>query len=107
MSGIIGRRVSLGQANGPDVDLIVSGTEIYATYETPDGFPVIYDQETGLFCYALVVEGRYTSTGVAAAAAPPPGVQRHAKESEGVRAANIRQRRAQMEKRSAKRTPKE
>ncbi len=103
MSGIIGQRVSLGQENGPDVDLFVSGTETYATYETPDGFPAIYDTPLGLFCYARVAEGRYESTGVPVTAAPPAGTQRHAKESEDVRAAKIRQRRSHMNRRTGER----
>jgi hypothetical protein len=41
VSGIIGQKASLGQANGSEVELIVSGTALYATYETLDGFPAI------------------------------------------------------------------
>lgn len=94
MSGIIGQKVSLGQANGPEVELIVSGTREYATYETLDGFPAIYDNGAGLFCYARVVEGRYESTGVPVTAAPPAGVHKHEKESDSVRAAKIQARRS-------------
>jgi hypothetical protein len=100
VSGIIGQRASLGQANGPDVDLVVSGTETYATYETLDGFPAIYDTKLGLFCYARVVDGRYVSTGVPVTAAPPDGVERHAKESDDVRAAKIHERRSKMNQRT-------
>ena len=100
MSGIMGQKVSLGQANGPDVELIVSGTALYATYETLDGFPAIYDEDLGLFCYARIVAGRYESTGVLVTSPPPPAVDQHAKESEEVRAARIRERQAQMERRS-------
>ena len=57
MVGVFGEKVLLGQANGPDVDLIVRGTELYATYETPDGYPAVYDDALGLFCYARVVDG--------------------------------------------------
>jgi hypothetical protein len=101
MSGIIGRRVSLGQENGPDVELIVSGTVDYATYETPDGFPAIYDTAMGLFCYARVVDGRYESTRIPIGDAPPGDAQRHAKESESVRAAKIDARRQAMNQRAA------
>lgn len=89
MSGIIDQKVSLGQANGPEVELIVSGTRAYATYETLDGYPAIYDTGAGLFCYARVVDGSYESTGVPVTAEPPDGVEPHAKESERVRAAKI------------------
>jgi hypothetical protein len=101
MSGIIGKRVSLGQENGPDVDLIVSGTIDYATYETPAGFPAIYDTELGLFCYARLVDGRYESTRTPLNNAPPGDVQRHARESESVRAAKIHARRQAMNERAA------
>ena len=90
--GIFGKKVSLGQGNGPDVDLIVSGTDLYATYETPEGYPAIYDEALGRFCYARVVKGRYESTGVPVSDAPPEGVELHAKESDEIRAEKINQR---------------
>jgi hypothetical protein len=107
MSGIFGQKVSLGQANGPEVELIVSGTELYATYETADGFPAVYDESLGLFCYALVIDGRYQSTGVPVTSTPPPGVQIHAKESHEVRTAKIRQRELEMERRASPARKKE
>jgi hypothetical protein len=85
MSGVNKMRVSLGQANGPEVELIVTGTREYATYETPDGAPAIYDDARGLFCYARVVAGEYQSTGVAVTELVPPGVVLHAQESNEVR----------------------
>jgi len=100
MVGIFGQRVSLGQANGPDVDLIVRGTELYASYETPEGFPAVYDEQLGLFCYARLAEGRLVSTGVPVTARPLAGVVRHAEESESVRQEKIRDRTLQMERRS-------
>jgi len=98
MSGIQNERVQLGQENGPDVELIVSGTKLYANYETPDGYPVIYDERLGLYCYARVVEGRYQSTGVSLQEPAPPEVSRHAKESDDVREATIREREAKRER---------
>jgi hypothetical protein len=100
MSGIVGKKVSLGQAKGGDVDLIVTGTELYATYETPDGYPAIYDAAAGLFCFARLVGGRFVSTGVPVTSAPPPGVERHARESDDVRSHKIAQRQSEMERRS-------
>ena len=102
MSGIIGQKVSLGQENGPEVELIVSGTVEYANYETLNGFPAIYDTDLGLFCYARLVDGRYESTRTPIAADPPVDVQRHAKESEDVRAAKIEERRRAMSQRAGK-----
>ena len=100
MSGIINQKARLGQENGPEVELIVSGTQLYATYETLDGFPAVYDNERGLFCYARLTDGRYVSTGVPVTSAAPPGVERHAKESDAVRQARIVERQDQMERRA-------
>jgi hypothetical protein len=100
MVGAFREKASMGQANGPDVDLIVNGTELYASYETPDGYPAIYDEALGLFCYARVVEGRFVSTGVSVASPPPPDVERHAAESDEVRTRKIRDRTQQMKQRS-------
>ena len=107
MSGISGKKVTLGQGSGPDVELVVSGTPLYATYETPDGYPAIYDPGSGLFHYARVVDGRYVGTGVPVTSSPPGDVQRHAKESDEVREAKIRARQLQMESRSQQNPSKE
>jgi len=100
MVGMFGQKVALGQANGPDVELLVSGTEIYASYETADGFPAVYDETLGLFCYALLVGGRFESTGIPVTEPPPPSVTAHAAESDEVRRQKIRERTSQMERRS-------
>ena len=92
MVGVFGEKVPLGQANGPDVELVVRGTELYATYETPDGYAAVYDEALGLFCYARVVGGAFQSTGVSVAEAPPPGLTRHAVEDDAVRAGKIKER---------------
>lgn len=107
MSGVIGQRASLGQGKGPDVELIVSGTATYATYETLDGFPAVYDDKLELFCYARLSGGAYESTGVPVTAPPPTGVERHAKESPEVRAAKITQRQSEMDRRSPTTNEKE
>ena len=85
MGALYGQRVTVGQAQGPDVELIVYGDEFYARYETPDGYPVVYDTERGQFSYARLDEGRFISTGVPATAPPPPGMVRHAQEDPEVR----------------------
>lgn len=105
MVGVFGEKVSLGQANGPDVELVVRGTELYASYETPDGFPAVYDDSLGLFCYALVVDGQFESTGIPVTASPPAGVERNARETDEVRQKKIQERTLQMERRS-KATPR-
>ena len=100
MVGAFGEKAYLGQANGPDVELIVKGTELYASYETPDGFAVVYDEALGLFCYARTVAGEFQSTGVPVGRPPPPGAERHAAESDAVRQRKIAERMARMEQRS-------
>ena len=100
MSGIINQKAVLGQENGPDVELMVSGTAVYATYETLDGFPAVYDNDHGLFCYARLTDGRYVSTGVPVSSAPPSDVERHAKESDAVRQSRIVERQREMERRA-------
>jgi hypothetical protein len=100
MSGVIGEKASLGQGKGPEVELIVTGTAAYSTYETLDGYPAIYDDALELFCYARVVAGAYQSTGVPVTEAPPPGVERHAKESAEARTRKTRARQSQIDGRS-------
>jgi hypothetical protein len=95
MTGVFGQKATFSQENGPDIELVVFGDEWYGWYETPTGHPVVYDAEKGLFCYAVVDEGRFVSTGVSASEAPPPGVEPHARESPAVRRAKIRQKRAE------------
>ena len=87
MGKLSGQKVTIGQANGPDIELIVRGDELYAHYETPAGYPVVYDHARGLFCYALLVKGRFHSSGVPATAAPPPAARRGGAESTSVRLA--------------------
>jgi hypothetical protein len=106
MVGMFGQKVPLGQANGPDVELMVSGNEFYSSYETPDGFPAIYDESRGLFCYARLVAGRFESTGIPVAEPPPRDVTLHATESDEVRQQKIQERTLRMERRSRV-TPKE
>jgi hypothetical protein len=100
LTGIVGQKVSLGQANGPDVELIVTGTELYASYETPEGYSAIYDDRAGLFCFARIVDGEFQSTGVPVTFAPPADAARRAKESDAVRARKIAERQMKMESRS-------
>jgi hypothetical protein len=101
MSGVVKQKAMLGQANGTEVELLVSGTRSYATYETTGGYPAIYDDTTGLFCYARVIDGEYRSTGVPVTSAPPQDVDLHAQESDEVRARKIGNRESQDASRSA------
>lgn len=101
MTGVFGEKVSLAQANGPDVDLVVRGDEWYATYETVAGYAAIYDEIKGLFCYARVVDGHYQSSGIPIAEDPPAGISPHERESEPVRAAKVAERERQRRQRAA------
>lgn len=96
MPAIFGEKVTLDQENGEEVELLVWGDEFYARYETEDGYPVLYDGDRGLFCYALLDEGSYVSSGVALDQPPPRGVEKHVRESDEVRMAKAAARRAAM-----------
>jgi M6 family metalloprotease-like protein len=92
MCGIFGEIHTLGQENGPDVELVVFGDESYARHETKDGYTVVYDGERGLFCYAALRKGRFVSTGESIDGPPPADTRRHLKESEAVRNAAFERR---------------
>jgi hypothetical protein len=100
VSGIVNQKARLGQENGPEVELMVSGTVDYATYETLDGFPAVYDTDKGLFCYARVTNGRFFSTGVPVTNAPPSDTERHQQESDAVRQSRIVERQRERERRA-------
>ena len=100
MVGMFGQKVSLGQANGPDVELVVQGSEFYSTYKTPEGFSVVYDEALGLFCYARLVDGQFQSTGIPVTKPPPPDVEQHAAESVEVRMRKSQERMQKMDHRS-------
>ncbi len=89
MTGVFGEKVFLGQASGPDVELIVRGSELYASYETPDGYPAVYDDAHGLFCYAELVSGEFRSTGVPVTDAAPAQAEPHVREADAVRTRKI------------------
>ena len=100
MVGVFGEKVSLGQAKGGDVELIVRGTELYATYETVDGYPALYNEALGLFCYASVVNGAFEATHTPVSQPPPHNIVRHATESDEIRAKKINERTLRMDRRA-------
>jgi len=86
MSAIFGETLVFSQGNGyDDVKLVVFGDEFYARYETEDGYTVVYDTDRGQYCYAIILEGRFASSGAPTTKRPPTGIRRHLKESESVR----------------------
>jgi M6 family metalloprotease-like protein len=85
MSAIFGETLTLPQGDGPPVELITYGDEFYARYENREGYTVVYDAGLAKYCYALVLDGRFVSTGVPLHKQPPAGVPRHLRESPEVR----------------------
>ena len=85
MSAIFGEILTFGQANDRDVQLLVTGDEFYATYETLDGYTAVSDSDRGYFCYAAIVNGVLVSTGTPVSGPPPAGIARHLRESLSVR----------------------
>ena len=85
MSAIFGETLIFQQDNGPDVELVVFGDEFYARYETKDGYTAVYDPERGLYCYAVLLSGRFASSGVPISKRPPSDIRRGLKEAETIR----------------------
>ncbi len=85
MSLVNGQVESFPQRDGPEVQLRVFGDEFYARYETLDGYAAVHDGTLGRFCYALLDEGAYVSSGTPVDRPPPAGIEPHLKESAGVR----------------------
>ena len=96
MSGALGEMVLPGQANGPDVEWVVTGSDLYINFETVTDLPANHDARLGLFCYARMIDVRYASTGMPVMAAPQVGLQPHTKDGDHPRAERIRHREADM-----------
>ena len=77
MSPAFRQEASMGQGKRPDEELIVSGAGGHGTCETIDGFPAIYDEFLGRFCYARMVRGVYESTAMPVTCPPPPDILRN------------------------------
>jgi M6 family metalloprotease-like protein len=85
MSAAFGESRAFAQEKGPDVILTVFGDEFYARYETTDGYTCLYDEGSGLYCYAVLKDGHFLSAGIPISAPPPAEVQPHLKEVPDVR----------------------
>jgi len=92
MSAIFGETLIFSQDNGCEVKLVVFGDEFYARYETTDGYTVVYDTDRGQYCYAILLNGRFASSGAPTTKLSPPDTRRHLKESESVRNEKFRKR---------------
>jgi M6 family metalloprotease-like protein len=87
LSAIFNERVTLGQVDGSEIRLRVTGDEFYAVYESADGYTAVNDVGRGMFCHAYLHKGRLKSSGVAISEEPPAGSARHLRETPGVREA--------------------
>jgi M6 family metalloprotease-like protein len=85
MSAIFGETLLFRQNGGEPVELVVFGDEFYARYETTKGYTVVYDTDMGKYCYAIVMDGRFASSGAPLTKPAPPGLRKHLKESAEVR----------------------
>lgn len=89
MSALFGEVIDVRQDNGPDVSLVVTGDEFYVEYETLDGYAAVYDEQKGLYCYAELSEGSFSSSGLPVTKSAPVGTPKHLRESDAVRAARF------------------
>ena len=92
MSAIFNETLIFDREQGDPVRLVVNGDEFYARHETEDGYTVVYDSDLGQFCYAILLEGMFASTGVPISQEPPADLRRHLKESSSVRNEKFKQR---------------
>ncbi len=96
MSAIFNETLIFDQEKGDPVRLVVNGDEFYARHETEEGYTVVYDSDLGQYCYAILLEGMFVSSGVPMSQEPPSGLRRHLKEASSVRNAQFEQRYAQL-----------
>jgi hypothetical protein len=96
MSAIFGETLIFQPENGSEVELVVFGDEFYARYETKDGYTVVYDPDRELYCYALLLNGQFASSGIPLSKRPPPDIRRGLRESETVRNEKFAQRYADL-----------
>ena len=96
MSAIFGETFIFPQENGPEVELVVFGDEFYSCRETKDGYTVIYDHQWGQYCYAILLEGEFISSGTPISESPPSDLPLHLEEAESVRQQKFARRYAQL-----------
>ena len=90
MSAIFGETLTFTQATGEPVRLVVFGDDMFARYETVDGFTVVYDEDLGRFCYANTTARGIASSGVPADEPPPRQLARHQHASRQLRNERVR-----------------
>ncbi|MGK7910983.1 MAG: M6 family metalloprotease domain-containing protein [Synechococcus sp.] len=92
MSAIFSETLIFQQENGADVELVVFGDEFYARYETKEGYTVVYDPDRGQYCYALLLNGQFASSGIPISKRPPSEIRRGLREAEKIRNEKFSQR---------------
>jgi hypothetical protein len=81
MSAIFGEALIFPQEKGTEVELVVFGDEFYSRRETKDGHTAIYDDELGQYCYAILQEGEFASSGIPLSEPPPLEIPPHLEEA--------------------------
>jgi hypothetical protein len=87
MSAIFREILTFPQEKGPEIKLVVNGDEFYSHYETKDGYSAIYDRDLGLFCYAFIKEGAFSSSRIPISQSPPKNLDKHLEENDEIRKA--------------------
>ncbi len=93
-------RVPFTQPDGTKVEIIGSGDEFYAVFETLNGFTVAFDEGLKAYCYAqLGADGQLVSTGkqIHLANTTALGLVQHLRMSKEARAQQVLQRRQRWE----------
>jgi len=84
--------VPFTQPDGTHIEVIGSGDEFYAKFETKDGFTVVFDPSLKAYCYAKqAANGQLESTGVQVhkSTGAAVGVQKHIRISSEARKAQV------------------
>lgn len=80
------KKFEFSQPDGTKIDLIGWGNQLFATFETPDGYTVVKNPETGFYDYARLSEDKsyLETTGVRIGTADPRalGISKHLRISE-------------------------
>ena len=80
--------ITFKQPDGTTVQLIGSGDEFYAVFETLDGYTVVFDPARKAYCFAqLGSDGQLVSSGVQVQVGPAaaPGVPLHLRAAPAIR----------------------
>lgn len=85
MSALNGEIIVAGQSIGEPLQLRIFGDEFYARRENIEGYTVVYDCQRGQYCFALLAQGRFVSSGIPLHKNKPATLRKHLKENAAVR----------------------